>query len=286
MQWIIKYLTSSIGKKQIMGCTGAILAMFILGHMVGNFQLLNLNPQAAQASYNAYSELLTMSKAFLYSIEFVLGSVLLVHIFLAVSLKLQNKKARGTVDYDVSARKGRKTFASFTMIWSGIFVFVFVIWHLKSLKYGEYFYYQNADVAGGAVVRDMWLTTVIAFSDIKFMVFYVISMFIIGIHLFHAISSAFQTLGIAHQKWTPLIEKFGIIYSVVITLGFSIIAAGCYVLANKPETKALIEVSRSLGEQKRLEEMKQVQEQEKTSFVLPASKIQVSYIADFNGGRQ
>ena len=50
MEWIIKYITSSIGKKQIMGCTGAILAMFILGHMVGNIQLINFDPSAAQAS--------------------------------------------------------------------------------------------------------------------------------------------------------------------------------------------------------------------------------------------
>ena len=59
MQWIIKYLTSSIGKKQIMGCTGAFLALFIFGHMCGNFQLLNFDQAAAQASYNAYTEFLT-----------------------------------------------------------------------------------------------------------------------------------------------------------------------------------------------------------------------------------
>ncbi len=288
MQWIIKYLTSSIGKKQIMGCTGAILALFILGHMAGNFQLLNPDPVAAQASYNIYSELLTKSKAFLYSIELVLGVVLLTHVFLAVSLKHQNLRARGKNDYDVNARKGKKTFASFTMIWSGIFVLAFVIWHLKSLKYGEYFYYQSADVAGGAVVRDMWLTTVIAFADIKFMIFYVISMFIIGLHLFHAISSAFQTFGIAHQKWTPFIEKLGMLYSVVITIGFSVIAIGCYVLANKPETQNLIRNSRNLQQQ--LEQEKQQQENmkleenaKKTSFVLPVSGVQVSF-ADVKGG--
>ena len=58
MQWIIKYLTSSIGKKQIMGCTGAFLALFIFGHMCGNFQLLNFDQVSAQASYNAYTEFL------------------------------------------------------------------------------------------------------------------------------------------------------------------------------------------------------------------------------------
>ena len=59
MQWIVKYLTSSIGKKQIMGCTGAALALFVFGHMCGNFQLLNFDQASAQASYNAYTEFLT-----------------------------------------------------------------------------------------------------------------------------------------------------------------------------------------------------------------------------------
>lgn len=119
MQWIIKYLTSSIGKKQIMGCTGAVLALFILGHMVGNLQLLNPDVVAAQASYNAYTQLLTGKKAFIYAVEAVMSVTFLLHIYLAVKLKLENKKARGPVGYAVNVRNGKKSFATFTMIWSG-----------------------------------------------------------------------------------------------------------------------------------------------------------------------
>lgn len=287
MEWIITYLTSSIGKKQIMGFTGAILAMFILGHMIGNIQLINLDPLAAQASYNAYAELLTGHKAFIYTVEAVMGSVFLLHIFLAVTLKLQNKKARGSIDYDVNARKGKKSFATFTMIWSGLFVVFFLVTHLISLKFGEYFFYQNAEVAGGKVVRDMWLTTVIAFADIKFSAFYVIGMFIIGLHLFHAISSAFQTLGIAHQKWTPFIEALGVGYTLVVSLGFAIIAVACFVLSNKPETQALIEKSRDIGKQKMLEEQKVLEDAKKGAFILPSAieNTSVSYVFEMNGGR-
>lgn len=287
MEWIIKYITSSIGKKQVMGCTGAILALFILGHMVGNIQLINPDPAAAQASYNAYSELLTGHKAFIYTIEAVMSFVFILHIFLAVTLKLQNKKARGGIDYDVNARKGRKSFATFTMIWSGLFVVFFLVTHLMSLKFGEYYYYQNPDVAGGAVVRDMWLTTIMAFANIKFSAFYVVSMFIIGLHLFHAISSAFQTMGIAHQKWTPFIELLGVVYSVVVALGFAVIAVGSFILGNKPETQALIEQSRDIGRQKMLEEQKMIEDAEKGAFVLPSSieNTQVSYVFEMNGGR-
>ena len=286
MEWIIKYITSSIGKKQIMGCTGAILAMFILGHMVGNIQLINFDPSAAQASYNAYCELLTGKKAFIYTIEAVMMTVFALHVFLAVTLKLQNKKARGGMDYDVNARKGKKTFATFTMIWSGLFVVFFLVTHLMALKFGEHFFYQNPDVADGKVVRDMWLTTIMAFADIKFSAFYVVSMFIVGLHLFHAISSAFQTLGIAHQKWTPFIELLGIVYSVVVALGFALIAVGSFVLANKSETQALIEKSRDTGTQKMLEEQKKMEESKNGAFILPSSieNTQVSYVYEMNGG--
>ena len=103
MQWIVKYLTSSIGKKQIMGCTGALLAAFVFGHMVGNIQLLNPDPAAAQASYNSYCQLLTGYKPFIYSVELVMICAAALHIFLAVTLKIENKVARGSVGYDVNA---------------------------------------------------------------------------------------------------------------------------------------------------------------------------------------
>ena len=202
MQWIIRYLTSSIGKKQIMGCTGAALALFILGHMVGNLQLLNPDPVAAQASFNQYSYFLTHMTPFIYFIELGLIAIFLVHLFLAITLKIENRKARGPETYEVNARKGSKTFASFTMIWSGIFVLGFLVSHLYMLKFGSYYAYQNPDIADGAVVRDMWLTTILMFANPAWAAFYTVGMVIVGLHLFHAISSAFQTLGIAHQKWT------------------------------------------------------------------------------------
>ena len=252
MQWIIKYLTSSIGKKQIMGCTGAVLALFILGHMVGNLQLLNPDVVAAQASYNAYTQLLTGKKAFIYAVEAVMSVTFLLHIYLAVKLKLENKKARGPVGYAVNVRNGKKSFATFTMIWSGIFVLGFVIQHLVTIKFGTHYYYQNE---AGEIIRDMWLTTIDMFSNVGWAIFYLISMFVIGMHLFHAISSAFQTLGLAHQKWTPIIEKIGIAYSVVVALGFAIEAVAAFYFGNLDATKELREQSRknSIELQKKVE---------------------------------
>ena len=282
MQWIVKYLTSSIGKKQIMGCTGAALALFILGHMCGNFQLLNFDQAAAQASYNAYTEFLTgfnplhFPIKLIYLVELGLVACFALHIFLAVTLKIENKKARGGIEYDVNARKGKKTFATFTMIWSGIFILGFLIQHLMMLKFGEHYLYVNSQ---GEIVRDMWLTTIMMFANPAWAAFYVISMFVVGMHLFHAISSAFQTMGIAHQKWTPIIDICGIVYSVVVALGFGITAIAAFYFGNLDSTKALIEKSRSL--QPQYEQQQKEKAAAKTAFVIPSvGEVQVSFNAE------
>ncbi|MCQ2062864.1 MAG: succinate dehydrogenase cytochrome b subunit [Fibrobacter sp.] len=279
MKWIIKYLTSSIGKKQIMGCTGAFLALFVLGHMCGNFQLLNFDQASAQASYNAYTEFLTgfnplhFPVKLIYLIELVLVAAFAIHIFLAVTLKIENKKARGDMGYEVNARKGKKTFATFTMIWSGLFVVGFLVQHLSTLKFGEHYLYMNAD---GVIVRDMWLTTIQMFANPFWAGFYVVSMFVVGLHFFHAIASAFQTLGIAHQKWTPIIDIFGMVYSVVIALGFGVTAAAAFYLSNQPATQDLIKKSRDL--QPQYEQQEKAKAAEKAAFVIPSvGEVQVSF---------
>lgn len=284
MQWIIKYLTSSIGKKQIMGVSGACLALFILGHMVGNLQLINMDQAAAQAHFNAYSQLLTGMKPLIYFVELGLVALFIIHVGLAIRLKIENRKARGPEAYEVNARKGHKTFASFTMIWSGIFVLGFVIQHLMVLKFGDYYMYENEK---GEIIRDMWLTTIDMFASPFWAAFYLISMFVIGMHLFHAISSAFQTMGIAHQKWTPIIDKLGIAYSLIVALGFAFEAAfSCYI-ANTDEVKALRDAARSEAYQQKLEVQKQKQLQEKESKKTSAVKLdegfQYSYVMNKEG---
>lgn len=273
MQWIIKYLTSSIGKKQIMGCSGAFLALFILVHMCGNLQLLNFDQSAAQASYNAYTEFLTSFNPLHFPVKLIylmeLGMVAAfgLHIGLGVLLKLENKKARGAVGYEVNARKGNKSFATFTMIWTGLIILGFGIQHLANLKFGAHYLYQNA---AGEIVRDMWLTTIDMFANPVWTVFYLVALFSVGTHLFHAIASAFQTLGVAHQKWTPIIDKFGIVYSVIVALCFAAQAAfSCYI-AHQPETEALRAKSHELQQQL---EQKKAASEAKTSFVVPSVGI-------------
>jgi succinate dehydrogenase / fumarate reductase cytochrome b subunit len=258
MKWLLTYLTSSIGKKQVMGASGCLLVLFVLGHMVGNLQLLMPSAADAQAAYNTYSALLTKSKLFLYAVEAGLAVIFIIHMYLAITLKLQNNKARGAARYAVEARKGKKQFPTFIMIWTGLSVIAFIVWHIFTVRNGVHYYYINPEVAGGKVVRDMWLTTVEVLGNPLFAVFYVTVMVLLGFHLWHAISSAFQTMGINHQKWTPIIEKLAIAYCVVVALGFGITAAwSCYVVNLDEEAKAIIEQAKKASYQEALETLSQ-----------------------------
>jgi succinate dehydrogenase / fumarate reductase cytochrome b subunit len=236
-----------------MGASGCLLVLFVLGHMVGNLQLLYPDPAEAQAAYNTYSALLTKSKLFLYTVEIGLAVIFIIHIYLAITLKLQNYKARGTARYAVDARKGKKQFPTFIMIWSGLTIIAFIAWHIHTVRNGIYYYYINPEVADGRVVRDMWLTTVEILGNPLFAVFYMSTMLLLGFHLWHAISSAFQTMGINHQKWTPIIDKLAILYCVVVALGFGATAAGSFAIVNfNDKAKAIIEQAKNPNYQEAL----------------------------------
>ncbi|GBU24915.1 succinate dehydrogenase cytochrome b subunit [Fibrobacteria bacterium R8-3-H12] len=253
MKWLLTYITSSIGKKQIMGATGCALLLFLLGHMAGNLQLLLPSAADAQAQYNTYSAILTKSKLFLYTVEGGLAVIFIIHLYLAITLKLQNYRARGSARYAVDTRKGKKQFPTFYMIWTGLTIATFIIWHLLTVRNGVHYFYINPGVADGRVVRDMWLTTVEVLGNPLFALFYLTLMLVLGFHLWHAISSAFQTMGINHQKWTPIIDKLAIAYCVVVATGFAVTAAWSFYMVNfNEEAKAIIEQAKKPSYQEAL----------------------------------
>lgn len=243
MNWIVKYLTSSIGRKQIMGATGLLIAVWIFGHMVGNLVLIGpvLDPSSLEHTalgYNSYSWMLTHNKAFIYGMELVMMAALLAHFYMAVTLKLENAKAR-PVGYGVDAKKGKRSLASFTMIYSGIWIFGYLVFHLLNLKFGTH-YETTTDkllLAGfqldfnqPMVIRDMFRTTVEEFGKPLFAGIYVVSMGVLALHLVHAIGSAFQTMGINHQRWSPIIKVASIAYATIVSVGFAVEAIACYLI--------------------------------------------------------
>jgi succinate dehydrogenase / fumarate reductase cytochrome b subunit len=80
----------------------------------------------------------------------------------------------------------------------------------------------------GEEIKDLYSLVMGVYANPLFVAVYVISMVVIGFHLYHGFESAFQTLGLNHRKWTPLVKLVGRAYSVIVPLGFAIIPIWMY----------------------------------------------------------
>ena len=194
-----KLFSSPIGKKLGMALTGLILYGFLVGHLLGN--LLLLKGDGGQA-FNAYAEFL-INHPLIIPAELFLVVVFLLHIYLAIRVTRENRRAR-PVGYQTTQSVGGRSFASSTMIYSGVIVLVFLVLHLKTFKYG--------DKAGGTLY-DLVSST---FQQTGYMVWYAIAMLVLGFHLWHAFHSALQTLSVRSEK----IKYLGLFLCLALALGF------------------------------------------------------------------
>jgi len=217
--WLINLLTSSIGKKVIMSLTGLFLCSFLLIHLLGNLQLLSSDGTA----FNEYAKFMTTFTP-IKIVSYGLYASILLHAVLGIALWSQNKKAKGS-NYAVKTSKNT-TFAGRNMALLGSIMFVFIVWHMGTFWAAMKFRLEP-DTATGMV--DLYAEVAGAFSYLWVVVLYVISMVVIALHLHHGFQSAFQTLGLNHKKYTPLIKGLGTGFSVLIAIGFSIIPIWMYI---------------------------------------------------------
>lgn len=208
MNWLFESLNSSIGKKVVMAVTGICLMLFLIGHLTGNFQLFYNDNGAAFNTYAKFLKSLPVIKL----IEITLGLIFLLHIFNALRLYIENKKAR-PVDYVVNGSAKNSDVFSRTMVLTGSITFIFLVVHLKNFWY-EYALKKSSD--------NLYEIVVTTFKDPFYSIIYIVAMILLGFHLVHGFQSAFQTFGWNHTKYSRLIKVLGIIYAVAMALGFAI----------------------------------------------------------------
>jgi succinate dehydrogenase / fumarate reductase, cytochrome b subunit len=206
---------SSVGTKLVIGATGLALFFYLLIHIAGNL-LVFFGP----AFFNKYAYTLE-SNPLLPLIELALLAVFLVHVYKTVRMFLGNQNTR-PARYAMkrpAGRPSRKSLASSTMIVSGLWLLVFLIVHVKAFKEGWGTEYPWP--AGG---RDLYRQEMETFTHPLMVAFYLLSMAVVGSHLWHGISSAVQSLGGDHPKWTPRVLLAGKLIAVLIAGGFMVIA--------------------------------------------------------------
>lgn len=219
MKALLQVLTSSLGKKIIMAVTGFGLVGFVIVHMLGNLQIF-----LGADTLNAYAKLLKSSAEVLWAFRLGLLGMAVLHIAAAVSLVLENRKARPE-GYIVE--KNCASWASRTMPITGIVVAAFVIFHILHFTVGaigsEYHAYNLP--RDEASRPDVYTMVVTGFANPWISGFYIISVALLCWHLSHGVSSMFQSLGLRNRRSAPLLDKLALGLSLVVFLGMASVPA-------------------------------------------------------------
>lgn len=218
------FVKSTVGRKYIMGISGLVWMGFVLAHMAGNMLIL-VSPDL----YNAYGHAIVSNKAVLYGAESVLVLALLVHVVTAISLTIENRRAKGT-RYAVSA-SGEKaaTLASRTMGMQGSVVLAFIILHLATFKYGTHY----DTTVNGVQMRDLHRLIVEVFQQPGYVLWYVVALILLMFHLSHGASSIFQSFGFLERKMQKGLRKFAWTYAIIVVAGFLSQPAYVFLLRGK-----------------------------------------------------
>jgi len=213
----IGVFATSVGTKILIGITGAALFLYLLIHIVGNLMVFG-----GPAFFNKYAYTLE-GNPLIPIIEIGLLLIFLLHVYKTVTMFLANQQARPVAyaQKKSAGRPSRKSIASSTMIVSGLWLLVFVVIHVKAFRYGTEYEWP----AGG---RDLYRLEMENFANPLVVGFYILSMVVVGSHLWHGISSAFQSLGVDHPRVTPKLLLAGKLLAVLIAGGFIVIAAWAY----------------------------------------------------------
>ena len=216
MNILLRIWRSSLGKKYIMAVTGLGLFIFVIAHMVGNLQIF-LGPE----KLNDYAFFLKANPGLLWAARSGLLLLAILHVVSAVQLALQNRAAR-----PVAYKEGRPTKASFasrTIVYSGLIILAFVIYHLLQFTLGV----TNPDFLELrdplTQHHDVYRMVIAGFSNIWVSVFYIIAMGLLCLHLSHGVASMFQSVGLRSKKYARFLTQFAKFAAVVIFIGNTLI---------------------------------------------------------------
>lgn len=205
MNWVIRALSTSVGKKQLMAITGLLFLLFLAVHLVGNLSIYR-----GKEAFVAYAEGLHALGGLLVVAELGLVLSLIIHVTIGTLLFFENRRAR-PVKYAVDKTGGGgRTLSSVTMPYTGLLILAFLVVHLAT------FSHHIVDQTN----RTVFQIAGDIFANWGFFAFYLFSMVVVAFHVRHGLWSACQTVGANYPKYMPLIEKLSFIFAVLVGVGF------------------------------------------------------------------
>jgi len=208
MNKFVELYNSSIGKKLVVGATGIFLCAYLVVHLLGNLLLLR---QDGGAAFDQYAELLP-NLTIVRIVELGLFAVFIIHIVTGTVLWILNRRARPE-RYEANKPQENSSLFSRMMFLSGSLLFIFIVVHMRTFWVTSRFYHEANP--------SMYQLVVETFSNVYYVGFYVVAMFLLGLHLRHGFQSAFQTFGVKHVRYATLIELAGAVFWLVIPMAFA-----------------------------------------------------------------
>lgn len=205
-----KILFSSISKKFVMALAGLFLLMFLPVHFIINLMLLKSDPEPFNKAAH-FMATFPPVKIF----ELVLFAAILVHIIYGIMVQIQNWLAR-PVGY-MSGEKSNTSSLSRFMIWTGASVLTFMVLHFFN------FYFIKLGLVPGDP-ENFYSVAHSLFRIPAYNYIYLACFLLLGLHLHHAFYSAFQTLGLNHRIWTPVVKVLAWVYAILLPAGFAFIS--------------------------------------------------------------
>ncbi|MFM7431260.1 MAG: succinate dehydrogenase cytochrome b subunit [Flammeovirgaceae bacterium] len=218
MKWFIDLFSSTLGRKVVMALTGLFIILFLAVHLAGNLQLLKDDGGEA---FNVYAYFMT-TNPLIKTIAYVNYAFFIGHIIWAILLTRKNREARGNEGYAVTSSKS-SIWSSRNMGILGTIILVFLVIHMVQFWGQMHFGSMTYKTYGEKEVKDLYTVVSAAFQQWWYVALYCVSMAAIAFHLWHGFISAFQTLGLNHMKYNPVINFVGKAFSITVPALFALI---------------------------------------------------------------
>ncbi len=235
---LCNFIHSTIGRKILMALSGLVLVLFVMGHMLGNLQIF-LGPDVINAYAYKLHHLLPATA--LWAVRLVLLGTIAVHLWAAITLTLDNRKARPQ-GYEED-KVVQASYSSRTMRMSGIILLAFIIFHIAHFtvrivpgkQYEEFGVLEKTMVPlvqdGEVVMKNGHEITTFNVNDMMVSgfevwwvsAFYIIATGLLCMHLTHGFSSMFQSVGLRNGLWRKRLDRVALAYGWIVFLGFAII---------------------------------------------------------------
>jgi succinate dehydrogenase / fumarate reductase cytochrome b subunit len=210
---IFNLFLSTVGKKILMALSGILMILFVIVHLLGNLGIYK-----GQDVFNNYALFLHSMPTLIWIARISLLSIVGLHIYLSISLNLQNKKAN-SIEYKTRAYV-KTSLQSRTMMIGGVTILLFIVYHLF------HFTINGTDVLDSKGRLDVYGMVITGFQNVYIVAFYVFAQFCLCLHLSHGFFSAAQTLGITQGVSAKMLKTCANIIPTAIFILYSSIPIG------------------------------------------------------------